>query len=278
LEWYRKAFPEKIKVLRRDVYNRTEAWIQAYKEARGEYIHITSTDDVFYTDKIRSQIELFRLDTKFGAVYTNAAVIDEDGIFKHYHQGFIPPDHLMHSEFSKRAYTFFPSIVFSRESIESSGGWLDPYYGICQDMELCQRVALHHKIGFIPTPTMNQRHHSKNISRVLGDTLQTNFNRAITNFYRNNKIEEIFPFLADRSKESLLLFYNQLERIITPPSATTFGGAVEEVMNKVGDLLGLPEEIVNKPKKAFQYSSGLEKVVRSLLSDQIRKKTASMYQ
>jgi len=242
LEWYQKALPEKIKVLRRDVYNRAEAWTQAYKEARGEYIHITSTDDVFYTDKIKSQIDLLIQDYKLGAAFTNAVVINEIGKFQHYHQGTIPPNYLMPSEFSKRAFTFFPSIVFTRKSIESSGGWLDPYYGICQDMELCQRVALHNKIGFIPIPLMNQRHHSKNISKVLGDTLQTNFNRVITNVYRNNKIEEIFPLLVNKSKNNILIFYNQLERIITPPSPTTFGGAVEEVLKKVKDVLEVTPE------------------------------------
>jgi len=242
LEWYQKAFPEKIKILHRDVYNRGEAWIQAYKEARGEYIHITSSDDVFYSDKLRSQIVLLTQEQKLGAVFTDAATIDESGNFQNYHYGFIPPDHLLPSELLKSWPAFFPSIVFNRKAIESSGGWLDPYYSSCQDLELCQRIAMHYQYGLIPIPLMNYRLHEKSLGRLLADTTKSHLNKLITNFCRNRKVEEIFPFMVNTSDENLLLFYNQLERIVTPPSFTTWGYAVREVIKKVNDLLEIHPE------------------------------------
>lgn len=41
-------------------------------------------------------------------------------------------------------------------------------------------------------------------------------------------------------------------------------GREKFILRKYGEWLGLPEEIVNRPKKAFQYSTGIQKVVEEL--------------
>jgi len=42
-------------------------------------------------------------------------------------------------------------------------------------------------------------------------------------------------------------------------------GKEKYILRKYGEFLGLPAEIVNRPKKAFQYSSGIYKEVKKLI-------------
>jgi asparagine synthase (glutamine-hydrolysing) len=65
-------------------------------------------------------------------------------------------------------------------------------------------------------------------------------------------LEPVFPFEADEVKELGLSF---------PLSFKISGAATKLVLRRAGTLLGLPEELTGTPKKAAQYSSGVQKVV-----------------
>ena len=49
--------------------------------------------------------------------------------------------------------------------------------------------------------------------------------------------------------------------LLVPPELKRKDGVEKYFMRKWGEVRGLPQEIVNRPKKAFQYSTGLQKKI-----------------
>jgi asparagine synthase (glutamine-hydrolysing) len=69
-------------------------------------------------------------------------------------------------------------------------------------------------------------------------------------------IKIVYPYLE---KEIFNLFLR------LPPDLKIKEDKEKYILRKYGEFLNLPAEIVNRPKKAFQYSSGIYKEVKKLL-------------
>lgn len=97
-----------------------------------------------------------------------------------------------------------------------------------------------------------------------------NLNKAII-----NDLEELEK---DRAREKMLadfwkikIVYPYLEKKIfnlflgVAPELKIKEGKEKYILRKYGEFLNLPAEIVSRPKKAFQYSSGIYKEVKKLI-------------
>jgi len=91
-------------------------------------------------------------------------------------------------------------------------------------------------------------------------------------------IEDLKELEKDKERERMLadcwgikVVYPYLEKEIfnlflrLSPKLKIKEGKEKYILRKYGEILNLPTEIINRPKKAFQYSSGIYKEVKKLI-------------
>jgi asparagine synthase (glutamine-hydrolysing) len=69
-------------------------------------------------------------------------------------------------------------------------------------------------------------------------------------------VKIVYPYLEEK-------IFNLFLRL--PPELKLKENKEKYILRKYGEFLNLPAEIVNRPKKAFQYSSGIYKEVKKLI-------------
>ena len=103
---------------------------QALKVSTGQYIVDFATDDVILSDRIEKQVAAFeKLDKKYGVVYTDAVLIDEQSLETGSHYGlslfsnFIPPSGNVYKTILEKYFINPPTMMFRRALIEKLGGY-----------------------------------------------------------------------------------------------------------------------------------------------------------
>ncbi len=98
---------------------------------------------------------------------------------------------------------------------------------------------------------------------TLNDVLKKDFEKLIKNDLVRDSIT------AKHAGKILKAPYTRISEIAfnIPPQYKIFNGKRKYILRIVGKNLGLPEFIYEREKKAMQYSTGIEKVVKRLIKD-----------
>ncbi|MBK8894747.1 MAG: glycosyltransferase [Propionivibrio sp.] len=135
------------------------------KHARGEYIAIHHSDDMFLPQKLGRQVAFLDAHPEIAAVFTRADIIDEEGA------PFADPDHFYASIFRQQNRTRFewlrhfflhgnclchPSVL-ARRSAYLSVGLYDRRLGQLTDFDLWIRMCLQQEIHILDEPLVKFR-------------------------------------------------------------------------------------------------------------------------
>lgn len=197
--------------------------------ARGKYISIHHSDDVFHPEKTAKQFAYLEEHSEVGAVFSHVNVIDEDG------QPLADTGHFYFSIFRQQNRSrhewlrhFFyhgnclchPSILIRRECYENVGLY-NPFYGSLPDFDMWVRLCLKYDIHIIEEPLISFRILSGelNTSGAKPETfnrLYNEYRHILRNYLKISSVEElkqIFPGVVKlKSYESKLIPY-ELARI-----------------------------------------------------------------
>jgi len=139
--------------------------------SEGEYLALLDSDDVWYPEKLARQIELLENNAHFGMCHSAHDVINERGEisgpgFGRDIQNYVG---LLASN------SICASTVVFRRSCLAESGLMDPLLRFNQDFDMWLKIAMHHDIGFVPTPLAGYRVHSSNISSRVQESLDEQF-------------------------------------------------------------------------------------------------------
>lgn len=117
--------------------------------------------------------------------------------------------------------------------------------------------AGYYKFISLPPKAINRRcrkefNRAKKIDLVRDQKIAAHFNIDLNSPYFDPKIADLALNLAPQLK-----IRKRNNRLI-----------VKYVLRKLGQKIGLPEEIIKRPKKSFQYSTGIQKEIEKLSKNQ----------
>jgi glycosyltransferase involved in cell wall biosynthesis len=126
--------------------------------ASSEYIALLNSDDLWETDKLAKQIEFMEQNKQYGAVFSNAQVINQDGSPFQNHKHFYATvfEQKNRSRFEWLNYFFnvgnclcHPSILI-RKSVYDDIGLYNPLMASLPDFEMWVRMCLKYEIYVMP--------------------------------------------------------------------------------------------------------------------------------
>lgn len=198
LEDYQRRFPEKIRYSWHAGHaNKGVSFTSntAIEKSRGEYLAWIGSDDAWYPDKLRQQVEQLDNDPALGAVYSYARFMDGDGTEL---PGMAGSDICSDTNPMGRMIRFCHppamTVVFRRQCLDEVGLFDDKL--IYSDWDLMIRVFSRWKVGFIDQPLAKYRIHNNNLSKKIDP--RVDLSRIIAMYRR---LEEKWPGIAGRLHE-----------------------------------------------------------------------------
>ena len=169
------------------------------RKASGDYVAFLDDDDMWLPEKLEIQVDYLRKHPEYYLVYSNAWIIDENGVRKgllvkseSFKEGEI------FEELVKSNFIPQPTVLMRRDIFENIGFFNEnPSLKAVADYEYWLRVSLHFKIGFVKEPLAMYRVHSKAMSReinsakldqkilfsLINDPLVPDTNKIVERFY-----------------------------------------------------------------------------------------------
>ncbi|TVL98276.1 MAG: hypothetical protein CV087_21595 [Candidatus Brocadia sp. WS118] len=153
----------------------------------GEYIAFLDQDDVWYKDKLQTQINIFSEYKDIGIVYTDSKI---NNIKKPYKRKLPNPYDLDFAELKQRIFNYWifsscSTLLIRKECFEKKGLFNTELYS-GEEIEFAMRIIPDYKIFLIDQPLVNKRKHKSNASNSLKSQLTVEE-------YLLSKFIEIFP-------------------------------------------------------------------------------------
>jgi glycosyltransferase involved in cell wall biosynthesis len=157
-------FGQRIRVIRQENQGVAAARNTGVAAARGEYLALLDSDDVWKPRKLELQIARFEADPALGLVHCGAETFDGTGrtltVLLHGTEGWVAEEMLR----LDRHVVQGPGsgILVPRRIVEEVGGF-DDRLPPSDDWEICYRIALRYRIGFVREVLVRYRQHGKGI-------------------------------------------------------------------------------------------------------------------
>lgn len=226
-------------------------------EAGGKYIARLDSDDRWYPDKLRRQVEYLEAHPECGASFTWVNVIDETGrtltekesifpaIFRSPNR---PRTQWVHDFYFQGSLLCHPSAVFPKAVIDELGPYRISLVQL-QDYEMWIRIAKHYDLYVFEEPLMDYRHALKggNVSELSVANKNRSYYETynvISRFFDDMSDEEFIACFGDNLKKKGTTDHTELlcERalMLLDPG---FWGHVGKLagMNKLAELLDCEE-------------------------------------
>ena len=125
---------------------------QAVQAARGKYVAFLDSDDRWYPEKTRRQVEFMEEHPKVPLSHTYCHVMDADSrVTGVRHEGILPPTGLVFERLLEHCWITISTVMVRRELFSEVGYFNpDPPYGyLGEDWEFFLRVARRHPVGLV---------------------------------------------------------------------------------------------------------------------------------
>ncbi|NJO72179.1 MAG: glycosyltransferase [Oscillatoriales cyanobacterium RM1_1_9] len=212
----------------------------AIHQARGEFVAILHSDDLWASDKLQKQVEFLEKNPQFGAVLTRVQVIDEksDILPENSHllqRLFLQPNRTrfqwLHYFFTKDNGLCQTSTMIRRECYDTVG-FYDVRFRQIPDFDFWVRFCQHYDLYIVPEYLTQYRVHQSNISGICSETIIRHTTEVfqILKHYRSAAVYkhlfQIFPELLEcyptlnntslESSQALFLLANQALKVSRP--------------------------------------------------------------
>jgi len=166
--------------------------------ARGEYIAIYHSDDVYHQSIVEESVNAFSMDTNIGMVSTMGRLIDDKG--NHIHDLVLTRDLKLQNKMvytfddamlgivnnRRHSFLFISSTVMVKRDVYESLGGFDVKYKSACDYEMWLRISRQHNFANIDKNLVDYRMHSQQ-----GTELEIR---------KNNDVQDIYYVLNDYKK------------------------------------------------------------------------------
>ena len=165
------VFVNKVKYLKQTNSGVCAARNRGVAESTGEYIAFLDADDIWEPTKIEKQLAKFAEDADIGLVHCGMREFDSEtretlAVHDMGMEGSIAEELLL---WERPAMNVSGSaIMISRKAFEDVGGF-DPELKCGEDWDLCYRIAMKYKVGFVPEPLVNYRSHGAAAHRNVAE-------------------------------------------------------------------------------------------------------------
>ena len=159
-----RKFGEKVRYIKQANGGVCSARNNGISNSKGDMIAFLDADDTWLPEKVEKQIAKFVEDAELGLVHCGMREFENatgETIAMHLEgsEGWVADEHLL---FEKAVINGSGSVILvSRKAIEEVGGF-DTRLKNGEDWEFCLRVAMKHKVGFVPEALVNYRNHGVN--------------------------------------------------------------------------------------------------------------------
>ena len=123
--------------------------------ARGGFLTIQSSDDLFLPGAISAAVDRLQVDASLGLVYGDVEYIDSESRVTGASRA---PEFSMDGYLGRFLYIPQPGTVFTRRALESVGGWREPY-SYAADADFWMRVATRFRVVKLDRFVARYRYH-----------------------------------------------------------------------------------------------------------------------
>jgi len=159
--WHLLLLPENV--------GNCRAFNQAFRQSRGEFVVDFATDDVLLPDRLARQVAQFAaLDARYGMVYSNAELIDEQGrsLGPHYFPGAParrrPASGWVFADVLARYFISTPTMLVRRACLAALGGYDEAL--AYEDFDFWVRASRDWQFGYLAEVTTRKRKHPRAMS------------------------------------------------------------------------------------------------------------------
>lgn len=224
--------------------------------ARGEYISILNSDDVYYADRFEKMVMILEHDSSVHAVFSHIEFIDGNGNSIRFNRG-AEDNWLSHNpetSYEKNNhiildllagnFLYTTSNLFCRKSVFDDIGYFSNLKYI-HDYEFFLRLCYHYKVHIIEEPLLKYRYHESNALNENFSVANFETGLVLSNFLLKYDLEKFFSN-KDRDSLALAKFFNSLNTYDTDKMIMTLllfslkyrkeiGGKLLEIYTEDGD-------------------------------------------
>jgi len=218
---------------------------KAVAEARGKYIALLDCDDIWLPEKLEKQVALFESDADLALVYSDCYFIDAlNNIIFNSFSKLRPYAGDVFFNLIKSNFIICPSIVFKKTALEEAGGFRNELQH-CEEWDLCLRIALKHKVSYIPVPLAMYRKYEGNMGkqnweRAQNETLEVlGYNLSLLEKLSPKEAREIRWYLISSLLRGTLLTHIYKKKFL----------GIKIIPKLVRDYLAISRTISDKIKQ-----------------------------
>ena len=173
LERWEKAWPERVKIFKREQNGGTGAALNdAIELAEGEYICWLSADDLYCENMVESEVNFLKQNSQYDAVFSRCSYIDENSHFLRElnydrYAGFFEEGMAGMIMLLLNSNLWHGCTVLAKAACFKCGEKFNVNYKASQDYDFWVRMAADYDIGYLDQANVLSRSHSGQGSRQM---------------------------------------------------------------------------------------------------------------
>ncbi len=182
---------------------------KAFEKCKGSYIAFLDCDDLWFKEKLSSQLELFK-DKEVGIVISNSIIFNKKRAKRLYFKR--PPEGKVFYDLIKNYYISLDTVILRKDSLKKLDKYFQSKFNIIHDLDLLTRLSFFTKLAYYPKALSKWRVH--NLSDSYNKDKKINkekkvFINEISKKFKNDK-----KFKIAKKKFLNELEYNKLLNLL----------------------------------------------------------------